>query len=53
MPLAPGRVASGCGMGIPLLTLTTFPAGDGLAEKRVNSVAFFVGRVGLQEMEIH
>ncbi len=53
MPLPSSRMASGRGVGIPRLTLTTFPTGGGLTEERVNRFALFVGRVGLQEMEIH
>ena len=53
MPLASSRMASGRGVRIPGLTLTTFPTGGGLTEERVNRFALFVGRIGLQEMEIH
>jgi hypothetical protein len=53
MPLASCRMTSGRGMSIPLRTLTAFPTGCRLTEERVNSFALFVGRVGLQEMEIH
>ena len=53
MPLASSGMAAGRGMAVPLLTLTTFPTGGRLTEERVNRFALFVGRVGLQEMEIH
>ena len=53
MPLASSGMAASRSMAIPLLTLTTLPTGGGLAEKRVNRLALFVGRVGLQEMDIH
>jgi hypothetical protein len=53
MPLASGRMASGRGMSIPALALATIPTGGGVTEERVNRFALFVGRVGLQEMEIH
>jgi len=53
MPLASSRMASRRGMSIPLLSLTPLPTGGGLTEERVNRFALFVGRVGLQEMEIH
>ena len=53
MPPASGRMAPGRGMSIPLLTLTALPTGGGQTEERVNRFALFIGRVGLQEMEIH
>jgi hypothetical protein len=46
-------MASGRRVRIPGLTLATFPPGGGLTEERVNRFALLVGRIGLQEMEIH
>ena len=53
MSLASSRMAAGRSVGIPLLTVTTLPTGGGLTEERVNRFALFIGRVGLQEMDIH
>jgi hypothetical protein len=53
MPLASGRMAPGGGVSIALLTLTAIPTGGRQTEERINRFALFIGRVGLQEMEIH